>query len=275
MVTSASTLQKPGFNTPAILLRRMNLGDSDLILTFLSATRGKMAALAKHARKSTRRFAGVLELFSACHLVCTPSRNPDLPILKEASLLNPFASIRSSILKTAYASYWVEVADIWLDRNCPQHILYQLLYQVLELLDRNTVHPEILSLTYLMHFLNLAGLSPLLNTCTACSCPLDQTPAPRFMFNARRGGLICPTCARQAGEPEADLPSGVVKSLLWLARSEVDKAGRMRMAAGQMSAALLLLENFVTHHLGRMPRSLPVLRRFRNPSESHARHDHS
>lgn len=257
-------MQVPSYNTPAILLRRLNYGDYDLILTFLSRRRGKIATLAKYARKSKRRFAGVLELFSACDLVCAPGRNPQLPILKEASLENPFAGIRSSILKTAYASYWVELADLWLDRESPQAALHDLLYQVLDALDRNTVNPDILSLLYLLHFLHLAGLQPLLHCCTACGCGLEHTCREQpLIFASRRGGLVCPVCADQASEGSKRLSQGVINPLRWLARSNVLNAGRIRIAPPIRDEALLLLETFVTDHLGRMPRSLPVLKNLR------------
>jgi DNA repair protein RecO (recombination protein O) len=49
--------------TPAVLLRRVDYGDFDLILTLFTESTGKIAVIAKHAKKSKKRFAGVLELF--------------------------------------------------------------------------------------------------------------------------------------------------------------------------------------------------------------------
>jgi len=46
------------------MLRRTDFGDYDLIITFLSLSKGKISVIAKSAKKSTKRFAGVLELTS-------------------------------------------------------------------------------------------------------------------------------------------------------------------------------------------------------------------
>ncbi|MGD2024091.1 MAG: recombination protein O N-terminal domain-containing protein, partial [Desulfobacterales bacterium] len=62
------------FSTPAILLRRLDYGDFDLILTFLSLQRGKISLIAKSAKKSKKRFAGVLELFSLIDIVVSTGK---------------------------------------------------------------------------------------------------------------------------------------------------------------------------------------------------------
>lgn len=51
------------FSTSAILLRRSSYGDYDLIVTLLSLEKGKITVIAKNAKKSRKRFPGMLELF--------------------------------------------------------------------------------------------------------------------------------------------------------------------------------------------------------------------
>ncbi len=53
-----------GYSIPAILIRRIDYGDNDLIITFFTRDFGKTSAIAKSAKKSVKRFRGVLELFS-------------------------------------------------------------------------------------------------------------------------------------------------------------------------------------------------------------------
>ena len=59
------------FSTPAILLRRVDYGDFDVIITFFTLKMGKLTLIAKSAKKSTRRFAGILELFSLLDVVAS------------------------------------------------------------------------------------------------------------------------------------------------------------------------------------------------------------
>ncbi|RPJ79366.1 MAG: DNA repair protein RecO, partial [Deltaproteobacteria bacterium] len=53
------------FSTRAIILRRIDHGDYDLIVTLMTKEYGKLSLIAKNAKKSIKRFSGVLELFSA------------------------------------------------------------------------------------------------------------------------------------------------------------------------------------------------------------------
>ena len=101
------------FTTRAIVLRRVAFGDFDLIVTLLTLNRGKITVMAKAAKKSVKRFAGALELFTPIQAVCSKGRG--MPILQEASLENPLANIRLDVGKTAYASYWAEIIDIYLE----------------------------------------------------------------------------------------------------------------------------------------------------------------
>ena len=71
------------FSTPAILLRRLEYGDFDLILTFMSLERGKISLIAKSAKKSKKRFAGILELFSLIEAVASTGKGRGLPVRLE------------------------------------------------------------------------------------------------------------------------------------------------------------------------------------------------
>ena len=107
----------PVFTTPAVLLRKLEYGDFDLILTLLSLQRGKIALIAKSAKKSTKRFAGILELFSLLEVVASTGKGRGLPVLQEATLIAPFSTIRNDISKTAYASYWCELINNWVEES--------------------------------------------------------------------------------------------------------------------------------------------------------------
>ena len=51
-------------STVGIVLRRREYGDFDLIVTFLTQDHGKITLIAKSAKKSAKRFPGILEPFS-------------------------------------------------------------------------------------------------------------------------------------------------------------------------------------------------------------------
>ena len=59
------------FTTEAILLRKIEYGDHDFIISFLTESKGKISVIAKNAKKSIKRFSGAFDLFSVNHVQCT------------------------------------------------------------------------------------------------------------------------------------------------------------------------------------------------------------
>ena len=103
--------------TTAIVLQRRQYGDFDLIVTVLSNDQGKRTLIAKSAKKSTKRFPGILEPFNHLQIAFRETRRKGMPILEEATLYRQSGNLRSDFLKTAYASYWVESINIWIEEG--------------------------------------------------------------------------------------------------------------------------------------------------------------
>jgi DNA repair protein RecO (recombination protein O) len=247
-------------STSAILIRRTDFGDYDLILSLFSQAQGKISVIAKSAKKSTRRFAGVLELFSELDAVVTAGRG--LPVLQEASLKNPFAQIRAVPSRLAYASYWAELIQDWMEAHAAHAELYRLLQHVLSELDQGSVPAAVLSIVFQMRFLRLSGHSPNLEHCVGCRCEMPAIRPNVLGVDVAKGGIACPACA-PACDHAQHLSKGTVKQLLWVAGGDLSRAARIKFSPLAIAESLTFLERFVPHHLGRQPRSLRVLRQLR------------
>ncbi len=248
--------------SPAIVLRRRDYGDYDLILTVLTSNQGVCTLIAKSAKKSSKRFPGILEPFADLTVVYRQSRGKGLPVLQEASLDNPFGEVRSDILKTAYASYWVELVSLWLEEGQARPDIYRLLKFVLSALANGQAAPELLSLLFQMRFVGLEGLKPVLEQCSCCQTLIDQIGQTHFCIDLKQGGIVCNVCPA----PDATqlrVGKGTIKQLLWMAEGEYDKSLRVRFSANALSEANAFLEAFVPFHIGRVPKSLGFLRQIR------------
>jgi DNA repair protein RecO (recombination protein O) len=256
----AMTGPNNAFNTAAILLRRLDYGDGDLILTVITPALGKLTLIAKAAQKSRRRFGGVLDLFAVLTLCCHNGRRGSLPIVCEANLCEPFEAIRHDMVKTAYASYWGELVHLWGEEGQAQPEVFHLFRHVLSVLDQDSLSPRWLSLLFQLRFMHLAGLGPHLGTCIDCGRKLDDIGAAGLMFDPARGTLVCARCGGPGG---IEVSLGTVKQLVWIAQGELAKARRMRFSDSALNEGEAILEAFVPLHLGREPRSLQVLRQLR------------
>lgn len=254
-------------STPAILLRRVDYGDFDLILTLLTIKEGKVSVMAKSAKKSVKRFGGALELFSQLNVVFSSGPKRGLPLLKEASLVRPFSNIRSDIQKTAYASYWSEIVHKWVMEGKKEERLYHLLHMVLEELDENVLPDALLSLVFQSKFLSLSGLRPNMEECMQCGENVDCIKTSCFSFDSRRGGMLCSGCDDGVRE-KPSLSKGTLKLLNWIDGEDFDHVRRIRFSTRALHEAQAFLEVAVPYHLGKMPKSLVFLQKIRSMGET-------
>ena len=252
----------PVFSTPAILLRRLDYGDFDLILTLLSLERGKISLIAKSAKKSKKRFAGVLELFSLMETVASTGKGRGLPVLQEANLISSFSSIRSDIRKTAYASYWCELLNNWVEENQKQAPLYYLLKHALNQLDGGAPAAAEVSLFFQMRLLNISGHRPRLRQCGRCRKNLEMIQSNQVVFDIATGAILCHECTSGAAG-RIRLSRGTIKQLLWVESGDLKKASRIRFGAQAIKESQEFLEAFVQYVMGVQPRSLKFLKQIR------------
>ena len=249
-------------STPAILLRRVEYGDFDLICTFFSLHHGKVSLMAKSAKKSTKRFGGILEPFSLVQIVYRSGREKGIPLLQEASAMNPYSNIRTDIRKTAYAGYMTELINEWMEEKISQTSLFHLFQYVLEAIDEGVLPLDAVSILFQMRFVAMSGFKPNLSQCSSCRIPTDDLKETRVLFDLKKGGLVCDTCAGIVSN-RIRLSKGTIKQLLWLEKGTLEKAARIRFSPMALKEGLSFLEAFVPFHLGKEPRSLKFIQQIR------------
>jgi DNA repair protein RecO (recombination protein O) len=254
----------PDINTQAILLRKIDYGDNDLIVTLFTSDTGKLTVIAKSAKKSKKRFPCILELFNQLNVVYAQSQRQNLPILKEAVLHEAYINIRADIHKTGYASYWVELINFWLQEGNAQTALYYLLQEVLYALDKGDISAQVLNIYFQIKFLNLAGLQPNLLTCCECQTQTECLPPGKLSVSIKEGGIICCDCiSKDSSNDKFTLSKGTLKQLIWMSERDLSAAKKVRFSALGMKEALDFLEGFVPYHVGRVPKSLNFLKHLR------------
>lgn len=241
------------------MLRATEHGDYDKIITFFTLKRGKVSLIAKGAKKSIKRFVGVLELFSVLNLVWSFGRGRGLPILKEASVVHPFEQIRTNITWTAYASYWCELVYAWMEEGQRQVSVYRLLEHTLDQLNSGSISEHALHITFQLRFVTISGFTPSFDHCNVCRTTLERFGRSSVAFDVRRGGVLCEKCAPQEAGP-IYLSKGTVKLLRWALNAPLRKLNRLRFSRQAIEESLRMLEAFVPYYLGKQTKSLKFLK---------------
>lgn len=87
--------QPRSYNTPAIILKRSNIGETDRILTLLTKEKGKITVIAKGCRKMSSTKRGYLELGNHIDAFLIPTKS--MHLLTQARLVEDFVQIKQTL----------------------------------------------------------------------------------------------------------------------------------------------------------------------------------
>jgi DNA repair protein RecO (recombination protein O) len=181
--------------TPAIVLRRVAYGEADLIVTLLGLHTGRVAALARGARKSTRRFAGGLGpgLTGEARLRDRPGA--DIMGCESFDARADPAGLSGDLAKAAHAAYAVELCDRLCPLRQPERSAYAWLDEFLRRLEGAKATAERLRV-FEIGLLRALGLGPSFAHCAACR-RADLGDRDVF-FRPEAGGVLCSDCGKGA-----------------------------------------------------------------------------
>jgi len=177
-----------------IILRHLDYGDADRIVTFLTAESGICRGFARGARGSRKRFGAALEPFSRTRLHWKNAHGSELLSLREAELLDQRSALRQDLSTLMLASYGCELLEALFGEGHAQPELFPLLNGFLDHLAHGDAAAEARLLLEL-RLLHAAGYIPHLLHCAECGGALET----QVSFNPGRGGSLCR--ARGAGTP--------------------------------------------------------------------------
>ncbi len=247
---------RPSYKTDAIVLRCLDYGESDRIVTFYTAEFGKVKGIAKGARRSKKRFANTLEPFTCLELLFSRHHQDGLAFLEEGKVTAHYSRIGQDLKKTLYASYLADITDQFTVENKKSEALFHLLRGFLEHLNRESASEDLLRF-FEMRLLKLVGYEPVLDRCLVCKAPVENGDS--YYFSVRDGGVKCAPCSPQESG-FLSLSVGTIKSLLLGKDLEAEMLGRLTLSERSAQESRHCLGKFIEHLLGKEIKSLRVLR---------------
>jgi DNA repair protein RecO (recombination protein O) len=232
----------------AIVLHTVDTGEADRVVTLLSRERGKVAAYARGARASRRRFGGALEPFTLVAAEVRERSASELLGLESVTPLESFGGIRVDLARIACAGYAAELARELVSDHEPHEDLFDLLAAYLAALAAGPARPAALR-AFELGALRAAGLSPRLDACARCGGRLAAGGPARF--DPGQGGILCPSCAPFAAPGAPSLSPGTAAALVHLAEGGLAAAQAATLAPPAGREVKDALTAFVEHHLGR------------------------
>jgi DNA repair protein RecO (recombination protein O) len=197
-----------------VVLRTWPLTDSSLIVHWLTGGLGRLATVAKGARRNKSPFRGQLDLFYLADLSFARSRRTDLHTLREVKVLETHPGLRRDLAVLQQASYCALLIEQTTETESPLGALFDQFTSLLAALPKEPARAQTV-FAFEMKLLDGLGLKPNL--------------------------------------AETKLSAGARQILERLAAQEWDAVFRMRLSAAQAEEIGQFLHGFLLYHLGKIP----------------------
>lgn len=237
----------------AIILRHIDYGEADRIVTFLTPEQGILKGFARSARKSRRRFGPALEPFAQVRLMWTPPRSVDMVGLTDAELIDLRVGLRSDLTALALAAYGCELGEELLGHSHEHRQAFALLRAFLDRLSAGGADAQT-RLLFELRAVVLAGYVPHLLHCSECNGGFG---GQEVVFDPEAGGSLCARCAATGQGLLVDpLTLGSLSRLL---RAPVEVFEGFRLGDRTLLEASAMMRSVLRLHLHRPLRSLSFL----------------
>ena len=146
-------------NSAGIILRTRPLTETSLIVHWLTPDLGRVATVAKGARRAKSPFAGKLDLFYTAEFSFSRSRSSELHNLREVKLHATRSGLRADMGKFQQAAYATALIEQATETETPLPEIFKLVESFLNFLGTNLASPQnIFALE--LKFLRELGLEP-------------------------------------------------------------------------------------------------------------------
>ena len=236
------------YQTEAIIIKKVKLGEADRILTLYTPHLGKIHVVAKGVRRPRSKMAGHLELLT--HSLVSLARGRNLDTVTGSQTINSFLPLKSDLQLTSYALYAVELIDLFTADNDENYPLFQLLLETMHNLCQGN-NNEVTLRYFELHLLNLVGYRPQLGHCVSCRSPLK---AITNSFSPSAGGMLCPNCS-QSQILTYSLSVNALKVLRFLQSSDYATSSQLKINPELCQELEGVMRNYLKYLLEREVKS--------------------
>ena len=240
----------------AIVLFKRSYGESDKIIRLFTMSSGKVAAIAKGANKSQKRFANTLEPFNRIRVEYFEKYGRGMVRIENADIIETNSGIETSLRRACTAGFFVEFVDRLTKERERHDDLFNILAEILQgIRGAEFTYDDILY--YQLRMLEILGFMPNFHACVYCGQIMAADK--RIFFSRERGGILCHKCAPSL--PHQVCAEGLIEGIVSVQQGNGRTAPGFQVACGCAEkgpvylkngfekAAQDIMEGFMTFHL--------------------------
>jgi len=239
--------------TKGIVIKEVDTGEADRVITIFSRQSGRISVFAKGVRRTRSSMAAGTQFLCYSDFVVFKGR--EKLALCSCEVLEPFYEIRNDIVKLTYAAHLVELISDTVQEEQPSLKVLQLFLNTLHLLSKTEKSPELLARIFEMRLLSLLGYAPHMDGCMVCG----NKTAEGLAFSFNRCGIICGQCSK-ADENAPDISSGTARALYHIIYSPVKELFNFEVSPEVLKELGIINRKYLTDRLEKEYKKLDFLK---------------
>lgn len=226
-----------------LILKEVNTGEADKIITVLTEKNGKISVLAKNIRRVKGRFGAGASFLCYSDFEVEPSRN-ELYYLRRATPVENFFSLSEQIEKLALAAYLGQLTSAIVPECFPtEGRTLALLLNTFYVLANTNRDIRLVKSVFELRLMAEEGYAPETAVCAACGSlefPLS--------FSVINGAVFCPSCAKEDG---ILINETLYKALSYILNANLKKIYAFSVGEENLKVLSRLAEDYCMYHTGR------------------------
>jgi DNA repair protein RecO (recombination protein O) len=230
------------YQTEAVVIKKIKLGEADRILTLYTRDHGKIEAVAKGVRRPKSKMAGHLELLTYSQLRLARGRNLDT--ITGSQTIEAFQSLKNDFWLTSCGLYAAELVNHFNPERNANQPMFELLIDTLSRLSK-AENTELTLRYFELRLLDLSGYRPQLYECVACRTELKLVANA---FCSAAGGILCPNC--QYEQPNSiNISIDAIKVLRFMQRNDFETVVRLKISTELANELKNILSGYIRYIL--------------------------
>lgn len=224
-----------------IVIRSMDYGEGNKIVTLLSDQGGKVGVMIRGAKKLRSRYNALAQPFTLGEYLYV--RGSGLGTLHHGELIESHRELRTELDLAAYAAYAAELMDRALQDEDASPFMFEQLQACFTALAEGK-DPQITLHVLEMKVLEASGYGQSFSECLQCGNHVGP-----FFFSSSLGGLLCSRCRHR--DPSAGALSEVAVKLLRLfTQLDLRRLGAIQVSEATKQELKRCMRQLTDTHLG-------------------------
>ena len=178
----------------AIVLSKINYGDSSVIASLYSEDSGKMSVIVKGGRSSKSKIGKMVDPLNHLEIIFYKKESRDVQLLSGVEIISYFPNLKEDLERLKYSYAVIELVRNLSPDNEPNKKVFKGIVRILSLLDSSDEKPEILFGRFFLFFVEQVGYELQLSKCSVCG---NTDLSNKTLGYNYEKGLLCVRCKKE------------------------------------------------------------------------------